>query len=80
MPTFAIIIQLNFGSHQDNMVLAQIQKYRSMEQDIKPRDKSMHLVYLIFDKGGNNIQWKKGNFFNKWCSEYWAVVCKHNGI
>ena len=30
-------------SHQDNMVLAQKQKYRSMEQDRKPRDKLMHL-------------------------------------
>ena len=30
-------------SHQDNMVLAQRQTYRSMEQNRKPRDKSMHL-------------------------------------
>ena len=30
-------------SHQDRMVLAQKQKYRSMEQDRKPRDKSTHL-------------------------------------
>ena len=30
-------------SHQDNMVLAQRQKYRSMEQNRKPRDKSTHL-------------------------------------
>ena len=29
-------------SHQDSMVLAQRQKYRSMEQNRKPRDKSMH--------------------------------------
>ena len=29
-------------SHQDNMVLAQRQKYRSMEQNRKPRDKYMH--------------------------------------
>ena len=29
--------------HQDSMVLAQRQKYRSMEQNRKPRDKSMHL-------------------------------------
>ena len=31
------------ASHQDSMVLAQRQKYRSMEQNRKPRDKSMHL-------------------------------------
>ena len=30
-------------NNQDNMVLAQKQKYRSMEQDRKPRDKSTHL-------------------------------------
>ena len=30
-------------SHQDSMVLAQRQKYRSVEQNRKPRDKSMHL-------------------------------------
>ena len=30
-------------SNQDSMVLAQKQKYRSMEQDRKPRDKPMHL-------------------------------------
>ena len=29
--------------HQDSMVLAQIQKYRSMEQNRKPRDKSTHI-------------------------------------
>ena len=29
-------------SYQDSMVLAQRQKYRSMEQNRKPRDKSTH--------------------------------------
>ena len=31
------------ASHQDSMVLAQRQKYRPMEQNRKPRDKSTHL-------------------------------------
>ena len=31
------------ASHQDSMVLAQRQKYRSMEQNRKPKDKSTHL-------------------------------------
>ena len=33
-------------SHQDSMVLAQKQKYKSMEQDKKPRDKPTHLWTL----------------------------------
>ena len=42
-------------SHQESMILAQKQKYRSMEQDRKPRDKHTY-THLIFDKGGKNIQ------------------------
>ena len=34
---------LQSRNHQDSMVLAQRQKYRSMEQNRKPRDKSTHL-------------------------------------
>ena len=34
---------LQSHSHQDSMVLAQRQKHRSIEQNRKPRDKSMHL-------------------------------------
>ena len=34
---------LQSHSYQDSMVLAQREKYRSMEQNRKPRDKSMHL-------------------------------------
>ena len=36
-------------SHQDNMVLAQRQKYRSMEQNREPRDKAS--VYNAGDLG-----------------------------
>ena len=38
-----IQIILQSYSHQDSMVLAQRQKYRSVEQNRKPRDKSMHI-------------------------------------
>ena len=32
--------------------------------------------YLIFDKGGKNIQWNKDNIFYKWCWENWSTTCK----
>uniref|UniRef100_A0A3Q2HSP1 Uncharacterized protein n=1 Tax=Equus caballus TaxID=9796 RepID=A0A3Q2HSP1_HORSE len=31
---------------------------------------------LIFDKGAENIQWRRESLFNKWCWENWAATCK----
>ena len=55
-PSWLQIILQSY-SHQDSMVLAQKQKYRSMEQDRKPRINPCTYGYLIFDKIGKNIQW-----------------------
>ena len=61
-------------SHQDNVVLAQKQKVRSVEQERKPLNPCTH-GQLIYDKRGKNIQWRKDCRFNKWCWENWTATC-----
>ena len=64
------------ASHQDSMVLAQRQIYRSMEQNRKPRDKPIHLWIPYLSQRRQNYTQRKDNLFSKWCWENWSTTFK----
>jgi hypothetical protein len=58
------------------MVLAQIQTQGLIEQSRRPRYESSQLHHLIFDKGTQNLWWRKNNLFDKCFWEYWISACR----
>ena len=52
--------------HQNSMVLAEKQKYQSVQWDRNLRYKPTHLWSINLWQRGKTIEWRKNGFFNTW--------------
>ena len=69
-------LQTILKRHQDSMVVAQKQKYRPMQQDRKPSNKSMHLWVPYFWQRRQEYTMGQRQPLNMWCWENWTTTCK----
>ena len=63
-------------SNQKSMVLAQNQKYRSMEQARKPGNKSMHQWSINLWQSMQNYTTEKRQALQQWFLENWVLLVK----